>query len=69
MLVAGQHEGTMNSFRSDKSLEQGRRKLNGLATNATNDHMANRAPVIVQILSLRDVELEFVVAHLLIAKS
>lgn len=47
MFVAGQHKGTVDSFLRDISLKQRSGKLDGLATPATNDHMANRAPVVV----------------------
>jgi hypothetical protein len=49
MFVAAQHKSTADSFLRDKSLKQGSGKLNGLTTPTTNDHMANRASVVVQV--------------------
>ena len=68
LLVAGQHEGPMDSFLRDKSLEQRSWKLNGLATRATHDHVAYCAAVVVQIGLRRDVKLKFIPAHKCIAE-
>ena len=49
MFIAGQHKSTVDSFLRDKALKQRSGKLNGLTTPTMDDHMANRAPVIVQV--------------------
>jgi hypothetical protein len=49
MFVAGQYNGIVDSFLRDKSLKQRSGKLNGLTPLTTNDRMANRPPVVVQV--------------------
>ena len=63
VLVAGQNEGAMDSFGDNKSLQQRRGKLNGLATRALGDYMKNRAPVIIQIRRRRNVKLKLIAVH------
>jgi hypothetical protein len=53
----------MDSLGGDKSLEQGRRELNGLAVCTTGQNMTDRAPVIIEISVRRDVKCKFVVVH------
>ena len=58
----------MDSFGGDKSLEQGRRKLDGLATRTLDDDMANCAPVKIQASLRGDVKLKFEVVHAPVTK-
>ena len=68
ILVASQDEGAMDSFGGDKSLEQGRRKLDGLAARTSGDDMANCAPVKIQASLRGDVKLKFEVVHAPVTK-
>ena len=61
--ITGQNEMAMDTLGSDKSLEQGRRKLDGFAGRASDDDMPRQAAVIIQISLGGDVQLKFVAIH------
>ena len=63
ILVAGQHESSVNAFGRDKALKQGGGKLHGLAADAPRDDRTHRSPVIIQTGFLGNVKFKFVAVH------
>ena len=63
LIVAGQDEAAANTLRQKKRLEQGSRKLDGLAVVGPNHHLFENAAIIIQILFGSDLKIKFVAIH------